>query len=254
MSENLRFSTTSFLLLEKKKSTHFLPSWKSLFKRGNFEIVLLVKCISARFWLVSKKVGILFLHHWSCLPEWCISHQIYALPFLIICPNMSSQSGQQTLGIYPSNSLIFEKNMILLTTYFKIKLPKASWFWKSPCSIWDWPAYFFFKSNNTLPNRKITVTARSDYDDPWHLHFISEMQQLSWKKWPVKHHHSIHSRWQLFTFAHCQEHKLQRLTIKTSGHDFFLPFVFFLSLSPLQCLSLFRKMDFRQNHYGQIGL
>ena len=90
---------------------------------------------------------------------------------------------------------------------------------------------FFFKSNNTLPNRKITVTARSDYDDPWHLHFISEMQQLSWKKWPVKHHHSIHSRWQLFTFAHCQEHKLQRLTIKTSGHDFFLPFVFFLSLS-----------------------
>ena len=52
----------------------------------------------------------------------------------------------------------------------------------------------------------------------------------------------------LFTFAHCQEHKLQRLTIKTSGHDFFLPFLFFPSSSSL---SLFRKMDFRQNHYGQ---
>ena len=139
------FDDVIFIVEDEKKSTHFLPSWKSLFKRGNFEIVLLVKCISARFWLVSKKVGILFLHHWSCLPEWCISHQIYALPFLIICPNMSSQSGQQTLGIYPSNSLIFEKNMILLTTYFKIKLPKASWFWKMFMINLKLACLFFFQ-------------------------------------------------------------------------------------------------------------
>ena len=143
MSENLRFSTTSFLLLKKKKSTHFLPSWKSLFKRGNFEIVLLVKCISARFWLVSKKVGILFLHHWSCLPEWCISHQICALPFLIICPNMSSQSGQQTLGIYPSNSLIFENIWFCLLHILKSSYQKLHGFEKCSCSIWNWPAYFF---------------------------------------------------------------------------------------------------------------